>query len=393
MQVNLNVTAPAPLWATQTPPRKDIAATYEPSASAFGEFVTAVGRRYNGDFAPAGGDGPLPRVSYWSIWNEPNHSSWLTPTWQETDGVWSARSAVLYRGLVDAAYGALGKSGHARDRILIGETAPSGQDKRTVKSFMKPLVFLRALYCLDGHLKPLTGDAAARLDCSADMAKDHPGLFDATGYAHHPYGGLSAPTVVTKDPDVVTFAELPRLETVLDAARAAYDPSAHKLPLYLTEYGYQTAPGPIALPLRLQAKFMNESEWLAFKNPRVRTVGQFLLVDDGPPIDLTFQTGLIKRNGVKKPSFDAYRVPLWVSGKGPRKKVWGLLRPAAPGEAATAKLEFRASGASSWKTLRTLTAHGKRNVVRTKATVSTAGAFRLVYGEDISRTMGVRIAR
>ncbi|MEA2171373.1 MAG: hypothetical protein QOF76_4673, partial [Solirubrobacteraceae bacterium] len=391
--VNLNLTAPAPLWATKEPPRADIATTFEPDPKAFSAFVRAVGTRYSGDFTPEGGDGPLPRVDYWSIWNEPNHSSWLTPTWQQDSaGVWFERSAALYRSLMDAGYGALKDSGHGSDTILIGETAPSGQNKQAVKQFMKPLVFVRALYCLDDKLQPLTGDAAARLDCPAnpaDMANDHPGLFAATGYAHHPYGGLSAPTVPIKDPGVVTIADLGKLERVLDRAQQEYGKS-RKLPLYLTEYGYQTAPDAIALPLRLQAKFLNQSEWLTFKDPRVKTLGQFLLVDDGPPLDLTFQSGLIKRNGVKKPSFAAYRVPLWVSGTGPHKRVWGLLRPAAAGEAAKADLQFRASG-GDWKTLQTLTAHGKRNVVRTKVTVSTAGAFRLVYGDDVSRTMGVKV--
>ena len=45
--------------------------------------MTAGGRRYSGSYAlPAAAGVPavrLPRVNYWSIWNEPNQPGWLAP--------------------------------------------------------------------------------------------------------------------------------------------------------------------------------------------------------------------------------------------------------------------------------------------------------------------------
>ena len=59
--------------------------------------------------------------------------------------------------------------------------------------------------------------------------------------------------------------------------------SKRGVPLYLTEYGYQTKPDPITrVSFNKQAAWINEAEYMAFKNPNVRAVNQFLLVDDAP---------------------------------------------------------------------------------------------------------------
>ena len=196
--VNLDLVDPAPLWATSNPPRADAATVSNPDPAEFGEFVQAVGARYSGLFtppAPAGATpppaqsralplppataaaaraharadahaaqaatGPLPRVAYWSLWNEPNQGAWLAPQWQ--DG--QPASPRLYRALVDAAWTALAATGHQSDMILTGETAPKGSDARTATAPMKPLVFLRALYCVDKGLHPLQGAAADAVGC------------------------------------------------------------------------------------------------------------------------------------------------------------------------------------------------------------------------------------
>src|SRR5439155_12703921 len=197
--LNFDLTGPAPLWATGKPERADIEATYAPSAAEFGAFVTAVARRYSGDYtppappapAPAPDDGggvvippppvaraaqapsetgPLPRVGYWAIWNEPNHPGWLTPQWTRDQnsrergspapsgagnraatagaGRWSEAAPRIYRGLADAAWGALQGTGHGRDTILVGETATKGLvTRRGTTRGIDPLRFIRALYC------------------------------------------------------------------------------------------------------------------------------------------------------------------------------------------------------------------------------------------------------
>src|ERR687896_20075 len=50
-------------WATGSKGRKG---TYRPNAKEFGRFAEAAGRQF-------------PQVDIWSIWNEPNLYSWLSP--------------------------------------------------------------------------------------------------------------------------------------------------------------------------------------------------------------------------------------------------------------------------------------------------------------------------
>ena len=55
IKVDLNITAPGPLWAmTHGAPTPSYAERWMPSASAFGQFVAAIGRRYSGSYTPPG---------------------------------------------------------------------------------------------------------------------------------------------------------------------------------------------------------------------------------------------------------------------------------------------------------------------------------------------------
>ena len=197
MGVDLALEAPAPLWATGpgVPPGTSpgFVGSWEPSAKEYGLFVQAVGKRYDGHYTPAGETAPLPAVRFWSIWNEPNYGAQLAP--QAADNSTVEVSPLLYRELLDAAWTALGQTGHGKDKILIGEVAPRGQttgDQPGNFSGMVPLRFIRALYCVDGSLHPLPGTAATLRGCPATASaskafpSQHPGLFHATGFAVHP---------------------------------------------------------------------------------------------------------------------------------------------------------------------------------------------------------------
>ena len=388
IKVNFNVTGPSPLWANEVPPRDDIQDTYEPSPGEFAQFVTAVGRRYSGDWPDV--DYPaarLPRVDYWSIWNEPNVSGWLTPNWQKSGRTWFERSASLYRELADAAYGALAATGHGSDTILIGETAPSGNDSKNLKRYMQPMTFVRALYCVDRRLHRLKGKRAKLLGCpkkASAFRTAHPVLFRATGYGHHPYQLLTPPNVKPRDPDIVTMAVLSRLTRALDTIQRRYS-SRKRFPLYLTEYGYQTPPDPLGVPLRTQGAYLNHSEYMAFRNPRVRTLAQFLLYDDGDPVAKTFQSGLVTHDGTPKPAFAAYRLPAWLQGR----RLWGLVRPAKARARVKASIQYRPPKARKYRTIKRLTTSGTRNVVGATVHVRRGGSLRIVAGKLRSRTVRV----
>ena len=374
--VNLDLTGPSPNWANKKAPRSDIQDTYEPSPKAFGQFVTAVARRY-------------PGVTFWSIWNEPNHSGWLTPTWQrQGHGPWYERSASLYRSLLDSAYKALVATGHGRDTILFGETAPAGSDtSRDIKRFMTPLRFVRALYCVNQRDGRLHGAAAKRLGCPKSakaFRRAHPALFKATGYAHHPYQLLFAPDKRPTDPNYVTIGVMKRLESNLDRIQRRYG-SRKRFPIYITEFGYQSQPDPLGVSQAKQATYINQSEYLAARDPRIKSFSQFLLRDGGNPISLTFQSGLrLAKGNRKKPAYAAYRLPVWVTGH----KVWGVARPATGNDYSLVAIQFKAKGAKRFKTIKRVPTRGRHNWFRTKAKFG-HGTLRLAYGTAHSRDVKV----
>jgi hypothetical protein len=339
--VNFNVTGGAPRWAVGRGAPSNLRSVWYPSASAFGAFVAAVGTRYSGAYTPVGAMAPLPRVGFWSVWNEPNvGSSSLSP--QTVNGV--EVGPRLYRGLLDAAYGALQATGHGRDTILIGEVASTGHANPGSELGMEPLRFLRALYCVDSRFRELRGAAAAARGCptngsgSARFRARNPALFRATGWSLHPYHLDMAPNVASppQDADWVTLADLPRLESSLDRIQRVYG-SHKRYPIYLTEYGFDTNPPQLfnSVSPTTQATYLNQAEYIAWRDPRVQTLSQYLLEDerlvDGARYS-AFASGLEFINGTAKPSFAAYRLPIWMPSvrvkRGHSLEVWGCVRPA-----------------------------------------------------------------
>lgn len=400
--VDFNVGAPGPRWGMGTgAPNARFATHWYPSAPRFGRFVTALGRRYSGAYTGAAGR-PVPRVSYWSIWNEPNQPGWLAPQWRGSQRV----APVLYRRYLNAAFAALTATGHGpgRDTILIGELAPEGAESpaHSYREPMPPMPFLRALYCVDQGYRPLTGAAAKALGCPApgDFVAEDPGLFEATGFAHHPYSFFLSPDMSMSDPNFVPLADLKRLERGLDTIFSAYGVS-RSLPLYLTEYGYATdPPNPYSgVSLSRQAAYIDQSAYLAWKDPRVRALSQFLLYDSPPDKAYrrgtprywsTFQTGLLFAGGTPKPSLSAYRLPIFIADpvlRHGRVFVWGRVRPARG--AVEVALQWR-SGSGRVSILRARSSRGVGPVLATAVQLPGPGQLRLVWRGYASRWVAIR---
>jgi hypothetical protein len=342
----------------------------------------------------------LPRVNSWSIWNEPNQAGWLTPQWApDSRGRLVEAAPAIYRALVDAAYAQLQQTGHAGDTILFGETAPKGLNVKGETRAIKPLRFIRDLYCLNTKLRPLRGSAAASQRCPTTAAQSarfpgaHPALFRATGFAHHPYELTFGPSVKLKDPDYITIANLGRLGSVLDAAQRAYHRS-RKLPFYLTEFGYMTnPPSPVGVTLTQQAAYLNQAEFIAYSNGRVRDLSQFLLVD-APPIPCqrcskpggfgaSFETGLEFGGGRAKPSFNAYRIPIFLPkssvNRGGPLRVWGMVRPALYGASQRVAIEFRPGRTGAFKRLALARTKSNPAYLDTRVRLRRSGQLRLTW--------------
>jgi hypothetical protein len=390
MKVLATITGPAPGWAAGTTDKYYTGSRY-PNANAFGQFVTAVGRRYSGHakaavtarsaqltlpdltapelttqlqctpvppliscdpsgnpvIAPpppdsggggeqppppppppsdggAGGDQSpppppgsgeptpppppgttLPRISLWSMYNEPNHPLFLSP--QRRRGVLTSPS--IYRALYRAGWKALARTGHRRDTILIGEVLPIGSNQNRETSTTSPVAFARELFCLNGSGRRHPG-------CNGRFAALH-----ASGWAVHAYYRKTGPFSRPPGRDDITPASVRKLRALLTRARQKRRLSGATV-LWDTENGSQTRPpDPKGASLSRQARFINEAEYLAWRAPYMRSFSQYLLADEQPV--WAFQSGLVFSNGNAKPALSAYRLPIYVKKTRRGAVVWG----------------------------------------------------------------------
>jgi hypothetical protein len=348
MSLLLTPTAPAPRWASTCSAadqkRARIKGICKPSASLYGKFVKALGKRYSGTYFDPSSPAtlPLPRVKRWSIFNEPNLKSWLYPATTRSGGKNAPTDAKLYRGLAYSAISALQGSGHKRDQILLGETGPVGGGVSAVQ----PLFFYQAIFCIDSRGKRLKGKAAKQLGCPKRIKK-----LAVTGIAHHPYTRATVGSLTAKPaPGNVTTANLSALRRVLKlGARVGAIPGSAASRIYLTEFGVSSRPPSASrygVSLSQQSARINEAEYLAYRDGSVRSFTQYQLEDDHLAAGshgsrLVFQTGLRfmaslsqLHSGVlgnKKPSYGAYRNPLFVVDRGSKVIVWGGMRGAKSG--------------------------------------------------------------
>ena len=317
MSVLLTVTGPVPRWATED--KKDDLT--RPVPSEFAQFMTAVGRHMAG------------RVSMWSIWNEPNQPQFLAPQYDSRKRPVSPR---IYRALYKAALKGLAAAKVPDPKVLVGETSPRGNSH-----VVAPLTFLRGTFCLDAK----------------DRRQKGCGLLPTAGVAHHAYTTATGPRFVPPGPNDVTIGVLSRLTHVVDRASAQGLLPKH-LPLYLTEFGIQSAPDLVSgVPLQRQSEFRALSERIAWQNPRVVAFSQYLLRDDLP--DLTksvlggryskFESGLETSAGKAKPAYDGFRLVLSAIRGTRSVTLWGLVRPARA--ATTVRLEHRSGAGGAWHAL------------------------------------------
>jgi hypothetical protein len=399
ISVLFTITSPIPRWAVGPAPASGLTAVWKPSPSAFGAFVRAVGQRYSGSYKPHGSSTALPRVSAWSIWNEPNYSFQLSP---QTNGTGSqVLSAGEYRGLLAAAWGALAGSSHTirRDTILIGETAPRGSNGVPGNyGGTKPLTFLRALYCVDSRYRKLRGSAARAIGCpttagaSRRFRSQNGALFQASGFADHPYtlqGHPSPPNQATNyfgpgrsDPNYADLPEIHRLGVTLNKLNAIYGSRKH-FPIWSTEYAYRTRPPDhVGVSQGTQAFWLNWAEYLSWRQPGIASFDQYLL-QDPPGI---FDSGLEFANGRHKLSFDAFRMPLYMpitSGRhGQMLEVWGDVRPAhfAPGPQSV-QIQFQHGNSGPFSTVRTVAITNPQGYFDAHAAFPASGTVRLAWTE------------
>jgi hypothetical protein len=263
------------------------------SASTFKNFATAAATKYSW-------------VSRWLIWNEPNQRIWLRPT---TPKIYVSR-------LLNPAYAAI----HAV--ISDAEVAGGGTAPRGSTGGVAPVTWLLGMR-----------KAHAKLDA----------------YAHNPYpldpkretplrGGCTHCTTITM--------------STLNKLVGLVSRNFPRARIWLSEYGYQTNPPDRILGVSpaLQARYIAEGAYAAYRAPRVDMLIHFLYRDE--PALARFQSGLVTLRNAKKPAYSAFQLPLAeIARHGATVTLWGQLRVS---ESSDATLERRLGRA--WVKVATLTA-------------------------------------
>lgn len=321
MQVQIDLGFWAPRWAVARGMGRSARQRWRPDAIAFGQFAEAVAKRYDGNYADPTSkkNKPLPAVRMWTPWNEPNHPSFLLPQSERTrSGRWRDVAPHVYRAMHEAAYNSL-KRVDQQNQVLIGGLSSRGARRIGPTRNIPPLRFLRELACVNERLEPL-GDPACR--------DYHP--LQADGFAYHPYSFEAAPDVPYGGPDTVHLADLGRLTDLLKQLRDKGRITT-QLPLYLTEFGYESNPPDRGrgVPPETQARYMAQASFLAWRNPDTRMFAQFLFQDIADP--RSYQTGLMFPDGRSKPALQAFKLPFWAQAEESNGQTyvlaWGQVRP------------------------------------------------------------------
>lgn len=365
----------APRWAIQGQAGETTRLRTQIDPAQYGRFAEAVARRYAGGYVPPRpiataiadqvrpdanlldslfgrkklnpvpaaaalvAQPPLPAVDLFTIWNEPNHPGFLLPQWRREGGRYVPNSPDLYREMVLAAYPAI-KRAAPDSRVLIGGTASMGSSTAG-RSGVPPLLFLRALACVDERLRPLRTGSCANFQ-----------RIPGDGWAHHPYSLQTLPDALPKDRDKLPVAATPRLLRTLRRLVASGRLAPGNATLYMTEYGYETSPpDPQArFSPEQQGRLLAWAEYLATRDRAVVMWPQFQLRDRpgdpaGPNLRAfgDWQTGLLEADGTPKPAYAEYATPSFAACRRSAGRrwieVWGYLRGAE--DSATAELQVR----------------------------------------------------
>lgn len=390
--VNLMPTGGAPLWATDSgaPPCNTVGgkvpvcydSDFFPEAAAYGQFVKAVGSRYSGSYVPSGSGTALPRASFWELWNEANWGPSLTPQYYNSSVPVSAR---IYRGLLDAGWSALQQTGHGGDTIVSSGLSQDGSAHVGERGTSAPLTFMRTLYCVNASFRELRGAAAREAGCPTSTSgyrrfrADNPALFKVSGVGIHPYPFGKPPTVAQfPDPNDVEFAQIPHLITTIDRLQRTYGSRA-RMKIYNTEYGYlsgYTSP-------QNEAKYLNEAEYLSWKNPRIASFDQFELFDA-----TWFPSALITAADDPKPAFYSYQLPVWLpvtaTRRGRALEVWGDARAAhfatKDGEGTQyVQVQFERRGTGQYRTVERVRITNLRGYFEVPVKLPSSGAVQLAW--------------
>ncbi len=351
----------APRWAEPSPiPAGVRAGIWFPNPGAFGAFGHALAQRYSGHFPdPQDRGRKLPRVHYFQAWNEPNLPNYLMPQWQRVHGSWKPVSPATYRGMLNAFYAGV-KAVQPGGTVLSAGTAPYGDPPGSREGRMRPVTFLKAMFCLTVSMGPARCASPPHLD-----ALDH-----------HPYA--IGPTVPARNGGDISVPDLDKIWAIVHAAQryARVVPDRPKS-LWVTEVDW-TSGGSGSSPAR-QAANLAAAFYVLWRQ-NVSHVLWYEVGDPPPQQSNSFATaGVYYSNGQPKLAAAAYRFPFAAVSVGHHRiALWGR----APGRGS---VSIQKLVGSRWQRVASLrTSSG--GIFYTVRPVARGIELRAVIGRDVSPT-------
>jgi hypothetical protein len=346
--------APGYAETGKRPPRAK-PGSWKPNPNAVEAFGRAIAARYSGAFAG------LPRVRYFQLWNEPNLSLYLSPSYKGKRLV----SAGLYRRMLNAFYRGV-KSVRPDNVVITGGTAPYGDSPGGKR--VRPMIFWRSVLCLRRH------------DHRYGRARGcEPAHFDVL--AHHPINTAGEQTRSAINRDDVSTPDMGVLRRALRAAERLHSVVGrphHQL--WATEIWWESNPPDTVdgVPLETHARYVEQALYLLWKQG-VKVVVN-LLVRDGvynpSDADDSVEAGLFFHDGSQKPAYEAFRFP-FVADRLSRGKlrVWGK----SPSDG---NLVIERRGEGGWERVESLQAHAGGVFVTTLALQGAQELRAVVAGES-----------
>lgn len=261
-----------PRWARQY--KRNVHYVPVPDTKKFREFMRALAERYNGAFVPTGATVPLPRITHWEIWNEPNNALGLAKPGGK-GGKGTSAGAKAYITILSTAYNAI----HNED--------PTGEPKAVV---------------IGGAVGGRTGIDHVTFYNALKRGK---AKMDAISV--HPYSLL--PTLGPSDGApgkgyLYPFYRLGNFDRFISFVKGW---KGSTFPIYVTEIGWQVKSGKnlLGVSTKLQARYFKQAVSKLRKFPQVQGMVWYMLRDEPNPAG--WQSGLLNIHDKKRPIWFTWR--------------------------------------------------------------------------------------
>jgi hypothetical protein len=302
----------APAWA-EAPGRGPTtpAGTWKPNPSDLADFAQAVAARYSGGFDPDGPGPvtPLPAVQALQVWNEPNLTDHLNPSYEGA----VAFSPDHYRKMLNASYAAV-KAVAPQIPVVTAGAGPYGDPPGgdPAGRRVRPVLFWQQVLCVHPvkvkAKKKKRKKSAPQVKYVRTAGCPAPAKFNIFGF--HAINTSGGPGRSAINPNDASSADLDRLVRVLRGAERAGTVLRGRHPIWTTEMWFDVL-NRTSVPL---GRWDEQALYLLWKEGASVVLNLSIrdsttdLGDIGPEVG-PGRSGIFFVDGRPKPAYTAFRFP------------------------------------------------------------------------------------